>query len=128
MKKFTSVSLLLFFMLCFISCKSETTEPQATTQYDVEYKTSGTVNNISEIRYLNYNGDTLTAKNVEAGWNHKWSTKGKSGDYTYLKVTLTNETGFVVLTILSNNNELIRDTLIAYPTGTATLSRGITIP
>jgi len=127
MKKFSSFILLPFFMFCFLSCKSETTEPQA-VQHDIEYKTSGTVNNISEIKYLNYNGDTLTAKNVEASWSHKWSQKGNSGEYTYLKVTLNNETGFVVLTILSDNKELIRDTLTAYPTGTATLSRGITIP
>ncbi|MCX6149281.1 MAG: hypothetical protein NTX22_02010 [Ignavibacteriales bacterium] len=127
MKKFSSIILLLFFMIGFFSCKSESTDPEI-PKYDVEYKTSGIVNNISEIKYLNYNGDTLTAKNVAASWSYKWTQKGVSGNKTFLKVTLNNETGFVVLTILSDNKELIRDTLTAYPSGTATLSRGITIP
>ncbi len=128
MKKFFAVILISLFIIVFYSCKSETTEPQPAAQHEIEYKTTGTVNNISEIRYLNYNGDTLTANNQGASWNYKWTQKGKAGDKTYLKVTLTNQTGYVVLTILSDSNELTRDTLRAYPTGVANLSRGITIP
>jgi hypothetical protein len=113
--------------MSFYSCKSESTEPEV-PRYEVQYKVTGTVVNISEIKYSTYDGDTLTAKNVEAGWNYKWTQNGYKGDKTFIKVTLVNESGYVVLYTLVNNSELVKDTLKAVANGSVSLTRGVTIP
>lgn len=128
MKKLFYLAFTISFSMFLYSCKSDTTSEPQTAQHEVEYKTSGTVTTISKIRYLNYNGDTLTATNVNPSWSYKWSQKGNSGDVTYLEVTISNQTGKVVLAILSDGNEIVKDTVEAYPTGTLTFARGTLVP
>ena len=128
MKKALLILAIFILAAIYFGCNSdsEATAPDEKS-YDVEYKVIST-GNVSMINYLTQNGDTLTATNASANWSYKWPSKGKSGDYTYLKITLQNTATLAVVQILANNSILTADSLQGSAIGTTSVAIGMSLP
>jgi hypothetical protein len=120
--------LCVVFLSLLYSCSSDDSSTDSQVkEYDVEYQitSSGT---ISETDYLTFSGDTLQAQNVASGWSYKWTTKGKSGGNTYLKVTIKNSATTAYLKILANNVVIKSDSVEGVLNGISSVAIGTSLP
>jgi|GEM_PF-6285202 len=116
MKAFLSAAAV--FLIFIYGCSSDS-DPVGGEQksYDVKYEITSNGAAISEVKYLNHAGDTLTAANVNSGWSYTWTQKGNSGDETYIKITLVNTSGKGYLKILADNSVLLSDSVEGFVGG-----------
>ena len=127
MKKALLILAIFILAAIYFGYNSDSDVTADEKSYDVEYKVIST-GNVSMINYLTQNGDTLTATNASANWSYKWASKGKSGDYTYLKITLQNTATLAVVQILANNSILTADSLQGSAIGTTSVAIGMSLP